>query len=220
MIDQPPDTSNSQQGISGWLNATGELAKLVAEEQRPQLISLVLIYIAFLVLIPFSDLSSGLKVLMFVLTSVGLLWLAFFVLPKQAKGVQAVNNQLSEMTGENEVLKTAKTSLETRISEAEHSLSGTIANAHLCLETIENKISEVKKQSQEEEIKNLLLDVQHYIDVKKREFDSAVARVKSGGQMIETKKSAATSMAADFFEVPERAIKDSGQQVSQDTTNG
>jgi hypothetical protein len=219
MTDQPPDTSNSQQGISEWLNATGELAKLVAEEQRPQLIALVLIYIAFLVLIPFSDLSSGIKVLMFVATSVGLLWLAFFVLPKQAKGIQATNTTLTQIKNENEGLRTTKKQLETRVSEAEDSLSHTIAKAHSYLETIAYKISNVKEQTQEEGIKDQLFDVQHYIAVKKREFDSAVARVKSGGQMLETKELAASTMSADFFEIQQETSKNSDYEVSQETTN-
>jgi len=217
MTDQPTDTSSSQGGIIGWLNATGGLAKLVAEEQRPQLIALVLIYIAFLVLIPFSDLSDGFKVLMFVLTSVGLLWLAFFVLPKQAKGIQAVQGQLDEKTTENNILKSAQKGLENKVSESEHNLSDTIGKAHSYLETIADRISSVNKQVQEEEVKNQLLDLHHYINVKKREFDSAVARVKSGGKMIETKEPAGADMGADFFDIPQED-EDLEQQASQDAT--
>lgn len=75
MKDQPVETPKPQEGISGWLNATANLASLVVEEQRPQLIVLVLIYIAFLILIPFlshpgifafqKDLVVGLELLAF-----------------------------------------------------------------------------------------------------------------------------------------------------------
>ena len=218
MTEQPGNKASLQPGISEWLNSTGDLAKLVAEEQRPQLITLVLIYIAFLILILFSSMSDGIKVLMFVLTSVGLLWLAFFILPKQARGVQNLQLRVNEKEAENEVLKSEKSDLEKEKLESTRILSDKISQAHSCLETIENRTLNIKEQVLDEEIKGQLLDLQHYISVKKREFDSAVARVTSGGKMIAKKKPAAASMAVGFFEDTEDNLEESEHKISQDTS--
>ena len=215
MAEKPIKTSLPQEGISGWLNETGKLASLVSEEQRPQLITLVLIYIAFLILIPFSDLSDGIKVLMFVATSGIFLWLAFFVLPKQVQGIQSIQRLLEQAQEENNTLTNTNTELEGLVNESARSLSKSIADAHLYLETIEDKLSTVNKLTHDKEIKKQLLDLHYYVTVKKREFDSSVARLKGGGSMMETKKPAAASMAVGFFDEPEETNEVDFKEVSQ-----
>ncbi len=216
MSDQSSDTPKTKEGISGWLNATGNLASLVPEEQRPQLITLVLIYIAFLILLLFAKLSDGIKVLLFVATSVSLLWLAFSVLPKQTKDSQRATNQLQARDDEIESLQGSKATLVEQVNASQKSLVDTITSARSYLDHIENELSTVEKHTQEDNTRNQLIELGQYIRVKKREFNSAVQRVKSGGQMIKTKKSAAASMADGFSETDLDENRES-EPISSDT---
>jgi cell division protein FtsB len=195
------------------IRETGKLANLVAPEQRPQLIVLVLVILFFQALILTSDLSAGLKIFLAVPIFIGFLWLAIFVIPKQLKGVESIQEELNKKKAQNQVLKDSKMELKKQISDTENRLSDAITDARSCLEDIDNKVAAIKERTQEEHTRNHLIDIHHYISVKKRELNSALARVSSGSQMIETKEAAGSDLVADFRALQENQAS---SQSSQD----
>lgn len=215
MTEKPTDTSGTNEPIGQWLSETRQLASVVLPEQRPQLIVLIPVLIFSQILIFSSELSDGIKVLLSFSSSIGLLWLAFFVLPKQARAVEAMQNRIDSMSQENQALEDEQSSLEEEFSETKSRLSESITSAYECLENIENKIAITKEHTREVHTKDCLIEISHYVNAKKREFDSALSRVSTGGEMIESKEAAGADLLADFHALQDKSKK-VPEQVSQD----
>lgn len=193
------------------LSETGKLVYLVAIEQRPQLIVLILAIFFSQTLIITSGLSPGIKVFLSLFSLVLCLWLAIFIIPKQLRSVESIQNLLREEQKLNQELESCKATLKDQISEIQKRLSDSITDARSCLEDIDSKVNATEENTKEEHTKSHLTDIHHYIAVKKRELNSALIRVSNGSQVIETKKAAGIELASDFQNIMDERSKDSSQ---------
>ncbi len=198
MKQKSTDVSNPNTLIDTVLGGTYQISSLVAEEIRPQLIVLTFVYIAFLIIVPSSKLSDGIKILIFSSTSAVLLWLTFYILPKQVQGVQDIQKKLKKVKDDKTALESTQTNLEKQLTDSRHDLSDTVGKSRAYLENIEDRLESLKEKVQEEDARNELLSIQNYIDEKKREFDSTISRIQIGGRMIDTKKAAARDLDERF----------------------
>ena len=210
MTEKSTDTSEKKEPIGQWFNGIHQVASVVFPEQRPQLIVLTPILVFCLLLIFTSDFSDGVKVLLTVIGSVGFLWLAFSVLPKQAKVVESKQKEIDQISQKKHSLEREQSSLNAQYQETKSRLSKSISSAYRYLENIENKIAIIEEHTQEEHTKDGLTEIHHYVSAKKREFDSALARVSSGSDMIESKQEAGADLLADF-----RALQTESREASE-----